>query len=175
MDDLIDQVGIDAKHSTQDVIEPIIISKQRWGERVGLLGGVDVDFITRRTPEQVRAYTRRILETCTSGGGFALGVGNWVADSIPFENFLALSNWLHSETDQTHNIALARLFRLLFKFMTQELKLDKNQTEAYLLKDFVDSGIKGHPKFMVAEHQHENAIKVDKRRSESRQKRHQIK
>ena len=90
MEDLIEQVGIDAKHSTQDVIEPIIISKQRWGGRVGLLGGVDVDFITRRTPEQVRGYTRRILETCTSGGGFALGVGNWVADSIPLENYLAM-------------------------------------------------------------------------------------
>ena len=90
MTDLIEQVGIDAKHSTQDTIEPIIISKRRWGERVALLGGVDVDFITRGTPDQVRVYTRRIIETCAPGGGFALGVGNWVADSIPLENYLAM-------------------------------------------------------------------------------------
>lgn len=90
MDDLIDTVGIDARHSTQDVIEPIILAKQRWGGRVALLGGVDVDFITRGTPEQVRAYTRRILDACAPSGGFALGVGNWVADSIPIENFLAM-------------------------------------------------------------------------------------
>lgn len=90
MDDLIDTVGIDAKHSTQDVIEPMVITKQRWGDRVGLLGGVDVDFITRTRPDRMRSYTRNILDTCTAGGGFALGVGNWVADSIPIENYLSM-------------------------------------------------------------------------------------
>lgn len=92
-----------------------------------------------------------------------------------FENFLSLTNWLHSETDQTHNIALARLFRLLYKFMTQELKLDEKETVEYLLKDYQDSGIKGQPKFMFNENKHEEQIKPEKRRSESRQKRHKIK
>jgi uroporphyrinogen decarboxylase len=90
MDDLIDKVGIDAKHSTQDVVEPITVAKARWGGRVALLGGVDVDFITRSRPEAIEPYTRNILETCAPGGGFAFGVGNWVADSIPLENYLAM-------------------------------------------------------------------------------------
>ena len=34
MDDLIDTVHIDAKHSTQDVVEPMAVSKRRWGDRV---------------------------------------------------------------------------------------------------------------------------------------------
>jgi uroporphyrinogen decarboxylase len=90
MDDLIDTVQIDAKHSTQDCVEPITVSKQRWGARTALLGGMDVDFITRAEPVQVRSYTRNILEACMPGGGFALGVGNWVADSIPLDNYLAM-------------------------------------------------------------------------------------
>lgn len=90
MDDLIDRVGIDAKHSTQDVIETMQRSKERWGRRVALLGGVDIDFITRAQPEQVRDYTRSILEVCAGDGGFALGLGNWVADSIPVDNYLAM-------------------------------------------------------------------------------------
>ena len=90
MDDLIDDVKIDAKHSTQDVIETIVVSKKRWGNRVALLGGVDVDFITRAAPQELRGYTRHILENCVEGGGFALGVGNWVADSIPMDNYLAM-------------------------------------------------------------------------------------
>ncbi len=90
MEDLIETVGIDARHSTQDVIEPITVSKTRWGDRVALLGGVDVDFITRARPEQVGPYIREILEVCVPGGGFALGVGNWVADTIPIENYLAM-------------------------------------------------------------------------------------
>ena len=90
MDDLIDTVGIDAKHSTQDVVEPMPVSKQRWGERVALLGGVDVDFITRARPAAVRPYVHSILETCMPGGGFAFGIGNWVADTIPIENYEAM-------------------------------------------------------------------------------------
>jgi len=90
MDDLIDIVDIDARHSTQDVIEPMTVSKARWGDRIALLGGVDVDFITRAQPDDVEPYVRQILETCLPGGGFALGVGNWVADTIPIENYLAM-------------------------------------------------------------------------------------
>ena len=90
MDDLIDTVRIDAKHSTQDVTEPIQRSKQRWGKRVALLGGVDIDFITRARPHEVEIYTRKILEACLPGGGFVLGLGNWVAGSIPLDNYLAV-------------------------------------------------------------------------------------
>ncbi len=90
MDDLIDTVGIEAKHSTQDVVETISVSKKRWGQRVALLGGVDVDFITRAEPNEVKRYTHGIIGDCINGGGFALGVGNWVADTIPFDNYLAL-------------------------------------------------------------------------------------
>ncbi|NQU76475.1 MAG: hypothetical protein HQ546_09205, partial [Planctomycetes bacterium] len=58
MDDLIDTVGMDAHHSTQDVVQPITVSKDLWGDRVALLGGVDVDFFTRADTETVRTYTR---------------------------------------------------------------------------------------------------------------------
>ena len=89
----------------------------------------------------------------------------------PFNNFLALSNWLHAKTDQTHHIALPRLFSLLKQAMVEELKLDEDKTVNYLLKDFADSGIKGQPKFIS---QQQNKLeKTEKRRSESRQQRHQ--
>lgn len=95
--------------------------------------------------------------------------------SDPFENFLSLSNWLHAVTDQTHNIALARLFSLLFDFMVNELKLDKEKATELLLKDYAVSGIKGKAKFMLSPDINIEAVKADKRRSESRQKRHQAK
>ena len=85
-----------------------------------------------------------------------------------------LSDWVHAETDQTHKIALPRLFSLLYRFMINELSLDSKETEFYLLKDFNVSGIKGQPKFMeqsISSSTNKPVI----RRSESRQKRHQIK
>jgi uroporphyrinogen decarboxylase len=90
MDELINDVGIDAKHSFEDVIEPVWEAKRKWGSRVGLLGGVDMDVLCRGTEEQVRAYTRRCIEECLPGGGWALGSGNTVANYMPPANFLAM-------------------------------------------------------------------------------------
>ncbi len=92
--------------------------------------------------------------------------------NTPFESFLKLSNWLFSETDQTHKLALPRLFNLLYKFMTNELKLDKDKTTEQLLKDYEASGIKGYAKFMLQNE--DNKPSSFKRRSESRQKRHSL-
>ena len=90
----------------------------------------------------------------------------------PFENFLMLSDWLHAETDQTHKIALPRLFALLRTAMVDLLKRDIKQTESSLLKDFSESGIKGQPKFL--QQKETNKTEQIIRRSESRQKRHKI-
>ena len=89
----------------------------------------------------------------------------------PFMNFLALTNWLHAETDQTHKIALPRLFNLLFRFLIEQLNQDVEQTVEHLLQDHKLSGIKGQAKFMLQSEQ--TNIKAFKRRSESRQQRHQ--
>jgi uroporphyrinogen decarboxylase len=68
-DDLIEHVGIDAKHSFEHVIQPVWEARRTWGQRIALLGRVDVDLLTRGTNEQVRAYTRRCIEECAPGGG----------------------------------------------------------------------------------------------------------
>jgi uroporphyrinogen decarboxylase len=90
MDDLIDDVGIDAKHSFEDVIMPVEGAKRRWGSRIAILGGVDMDILARGTPDEVRARTRQVLETCMPGGGYALGSGNSIANYIPAENYIAM-------------------------------------------------------------------------------------
>jgi uroporphyrinogen decarboxylase len=45
MNDLIDDVKIDAKHSFEDTIESVIDDKHQYGDRLTLLGGIDVDFL----------------------------------------------------------------------------------------------------------------------------------
>lgn len=90
MDELIDDVGIDAKHSFEDVIMPVAEAKKLYGDRIAVLGGVDVDFLCRSSEEEVRAYTRRVIEACAPGGGWALGTGNSVANYIPVQNYLAM-------------------------------------------------------------------------------------
>ncbi len=91
MDDLIDDVGIDGKHSFEDVILPIEEVYRRWGGRTAILGGVDMDLLAGGNEEQVRARTRQILETCGAAGtGYCLGTGNTVANYVPMPNYLAM-------------------------------------------------------------------------------------
>lgn len=90
MDDLLDDVGIDAKHSYEDVIQPVAEFKAQYGSRVAVLGGIDVHVLASGTVDEVKAYTRRVIEQCAPGGGWALGSGNSVANYIPVENFLAM-------------------------------------------------------------------------------------
>jgi uroporphyrinogen decarboxylase len=90
MDGLIDEVGIDAKHSFEDTIMSMAEVKAIYGDRVGLLGGVDMHLLATGTPEQVRAASSRTIEDCAPGGGYAFGSGNTIANYVPLENYLAM-------------------------------------------------------------------------------------
>jgi uroporphyrinogen decarboxylase len=90
MEDLINDVGIDAKHSFEDTIESVIDAKRLYGDRIALLGGIDVDFLCRSDEKQVRRRVRETLEKCMPGGGYVLGTGNSVANYIPVDNYLAM-------------------------------------------------------------------------------------
>ena len=90
MDDLIDDVKIDAKHSFEDVIMPVTEAKRRWGSRVALMGGIDVDFLCRNSPSAIMERTKRVMEVCAEGGGYGVGTGNTVTNYIPVENYLAM-------------------------------------------------------------------------------------
>jgi uroporphyrinogen decarboxylase len=90
MDDLIDEVGIDAKHSFEDTIMPMAQVKARYGGRVGLLGGVDMHLLASGTPHEVREAARQAVQDCAPGGGYAFGSGNTIANYVPLENYLAM-------------------------------------------------------------------------------------
>jgi uroporphyrinogen decarboxylase len=90
MENLVSDVRIDAKHSFEDNIEDICDAKKKYGSRIALLGGVDVDLLCRAPEPVIRERVRTILKGCLPGGGFALGTGNTVANYIPVDNYLAM-------------------------------------------------------------------------------------
>jgi len=51
---------------------------------------VDLDKLTRLSPDALRRYVRTIIDECAPGGRFALGSGNSVPDYIPVENYLTM-------------------------------------------------------------------------------------
>jgi len=90
MENLIEDVAIDAKHSFEDTIASVVVEKQRYGDHIAMLGGIDVDFLCRASEEQIRTRVRKTLDACQSGGGYCLGTGNSVANYIPLDNYLAM-------------------------------------------------------------------------------------
>lgn len=90
MEPLIDEVKIDGKHSWEDVIMPVHMAKERWGNRIAILGGIDVHFLVKSDEEGIRHRVRKTLDTCMKSGGYCLGTGNSVANYIPIENYLAM-------------------------------------------------------------------------------------
>ncbi len=90
MPDLLNDVKIDGKHSFEDTIEKVTDNKARYGDRLALLGGIDVDFMCRHDETAVRRRVRETLDVCQPGGGYCLGTGNSVANYIPVDNYLAM-------------------------------------------------------------------------------------
>lgn len=90
IEDLIEDVGVDAIHSFEDQIEPVTTFYEEYGGRIGVLGGIDMDKLARLPESELREYVRSVLEKCNSSGGYALGSGNSVSDYIPMENYLVM-------------------------------------------------------------------------------------
>ena len=64
--------------------------RQRCGERVCLVGNVDVDLLCRGSVEEVRRSTRRLLESVSPRGGHILSSGNSITSAVRPENFRAM-------------------------------------------------------------------------------------
>ena len=90
MEDLIYDVKIDGKHSFQDNILPVTEAKKIWGNKICLLGGVDIDKLARYSPEDLRKYVREIINVCAPGGRFAIGAGNSITSYITLDNNLTM-------------------------------------------------------------------------------------
>ncbi len=65
--------------------------KQRYGDRISLIGNIDLGYtLTRGTPEEVRAEVRQRIHDLAPGGGYAVASSNSVPEYVPLANFNAM-------------------------------------------------------------------------------------
>ncbi|GAI30221.1 unnamed protein product, partial [marine sediment metagenome] len=81
-EDLIEDVRIDAKHSFEDAVMPVTEFKRKYGDRIAVLGGVDVNKLCQLKEKGLRHYITDILDKCMPGGGYALGSGNSITNYV---------------------------------------------------------------------------------------------
>ncbi len=90
MDDVI-ALGINAKHSNEDVIAPYDKWIALYSDRIGLLGGIDVNVLCTKKPEEIFAeVVEKGSRFRATANGYALGSGNSIPDYVPDDGYLAM-------------------------------------------------------------------------------------
>lgn len=89
LEDMI-EIGLDVLNPLQPLaISPFEV-KKRYGDRLSLFGGLDVQMLMPRgTPEEVRAAAWRLREECGKGGGYLLAPAHHIQSDTSVENVLA--------------------------------------------------------------------------------------
>lgn len=88
-DDIINHMKYDGKHSYEDKIMPVEAAYEQLQGKIAVLGGLDMNFICKSTPQEIYDRSCNMLEKAKSGG-YALGTGNSVPKYVPFENYFAM-------------------------------------------------------------------------------------
>ena len=90
IDDVIDDMKFDGRHSYEDGIVPVEEAYDKYSRRIAVMGGIDVDFICRHSPEEVYERSRKMLKRSAVNGAYALGSGNSIPEYVPPEGYIAM-------------------------------------------------------------------------------------
>jgi uroporphyrinogen decarboxylase len=94
IEDIIDLVigtGIDGLGPLEPAAGNDLVEIQRqWGDKVALVGNVDVDLLSRGSAAEVSETARTLVRSLSAGGGHILSSGNTITSSVVPENFRAM-------------------------------------------------------------------------------------
>lgn len=108
-----------------------------------ILSNLHIDFATMQRLNRFARY----WDMVGNSGRFVRTRALLLGDA-PFARFLAFSDWLFATTRQTHQIALDRLYTLVFDGITSVFGIDADAARDVLSRDYVESGARGVPKFL---------------------------
>ncbi len=87
--DIID-AGVNALHPIQPGAMNINELKREVGDKLCLMGNIDMDVLARGTSGDVEGLVKRNLREIAPGGGYIVGSSNSVTEYIPLENYNAM-------------------------------------------------------------------------------------
>ncbi|MBN1640032.1 MAG: hypothetical protein JXA09_02260 [Anaerolineae bacterium] len=90
LDDLI-ELGIAGLHPLEKGAMDIRAVKRDYGDRLCVLGNVDLNLLGVGTPEEVEREVRDLIRDLAPGGGYILTSGNSLAGYLRLENVMALA------------------------------------------------------------------------------------
>lgn len=88
--DKIIECGVDAIHPIEPKAMKIADVNSKYGNKLCLIGNVDVDLLSRGTVEEVKAKVKQNIEEVGYNGGYMVGSGNSIPEYVNFNNYLAM-------------------------------------------------------------------------------------
>ena len=89
--DIIDDIKMDGKHSYEDAILPVEEAYEIYSKRIAIIGGIDVDFVCRKTTDEIYRRCTAMIERTDGCRSYALGTGNSIASYVPVDKYEAMT------------------------------------------------------------------------------------
>ncbi len=89
LDDIIG-AGVNGLHPIQPNAMNIQCVKKQIGDKLCLLGNIDMDVLARGSSQEIEELVKRNLKEIAPGGGYVVGSSNSVPEYIPVENYNAM-------------------------------------------------------------------------------------
>jgi len=93
-DDII-AAGVTAIHPIEPKSMDIREVKQRFGSRLCLCGGIEVDLLARGRTDEVAKITHEYLQELSQGGGYCAGSSNSIPEYVDVMNYLTMVKTTH--------------------------------------------------------------------------------
>jgi uroporphyrinogen decarboxylase len=84
--------GLNGLNPIEPLAMDIVKLTRQYAGQLALMGNVDVDLLSRGTPEEIDALTKKCLDELKGGGGYLLASSNSICDYVKPENYMAMIN-----------------------------------------------------------------------------------
>jgi uroporphyrinogen decarboxylase len=82
--------GVNALHPIEPKAMDINLVKAKYGDKLALIGNIDMNLLTLGTPDEVREQVRQRIKDLAPGGGYAVGANPGIAYYVRPENYDAM-------------------------------------------------------------------------------------
>ncbi|MEO8231822.1 MAG: uroporphyrinogen decarboxylase family protein [Ignavibacteriota bacterium] len=89
MDKIID-CGVNAIHPIEPKAMDILDVKNRYGNKLCLIGNIDVDLLARGSVDEIKNTVIKNIEKVGMEGGYCVGSGNSIPEYVKLENYIAM-------------------------------------------------------------------------------------
>jgi uroporphyrinogen decarboxylase len=86
------EAGLNGLNPIEPLAMDIVKLKKQYAGKLTLMGNIDVDLLSRGTPEEIEQLTKKRLDELKNGGGYMLSSSNSICDYVKPENYLAMLN-----------------------------------------------------------------------------------